>query len=76
MTRYDARVFVNASKCNWQAGKWYDYVIKVNSDKHGKSSPDDVLVDPTDPKIEEEYPINVSSTMDNYTEGETHNFEL
>lgn len=73
-TRYDARVFVPASKCNWQPGKWYDYVIKVNSSKSGKTTPEEA--DEDDPKIEEEFPINVNSSVDEYTEGEVHEFTL
>ena len=74
VTRYDARVFVPAAKCNWQPGKWYDYIIKVNSDKHGKADPNEA--DETDPKIEEEFPIIVNSSVDQYSSGETHSFEL
>jgi hypothetical protein len=74
ITRYDARVFVPAVKCNWQPGKWYDYVIKVNSTKHGKDDP--TKADEDDPKIEEEFPIIVNSSVDEYTEGEIHEFTL
>lgn len=74
INRYDARVFVPAAKCNWQPGKWYDYVIKVNSTKHGKADPNEA--DETDPKIEEDYPITINSSVDNYSEGETHTFNL
>ena len=74
VTRYDARVFVPASKCNWQPGKWYDYIIKVNTSKSGKSDPDEA--DEDDPKIDEEFPINVNSSVDQYTQGESHIFEL
>ena len=73
-TRYDARVFVPTAKCNWQPGKWYDYVIKVNSTKHGKTDPEEA--DEDDPKIDEEYPINVNSSVDDYTQGEVHEFTL
>lgn len=73
-TRYDARVFVPTSKCNWQPGKWYDYVIKVNTTKHGKTDPDDA--DEDDPKVDEEFPINVNSSVDEYTEGEVHEFTI
>ena len=74
VTRYDARVFVPAVKCNWQAGKWYDYVIKVNTNKFGKADPSEA--DPTDPKIEDEYPITITTTIDQYSAGETYTFEL
>lgn len=75
VTRYDARVFVPATKCNWQPGKWYDYVIKVNSTKHGKSSQEDA--DEDDPRIEEEFPIIInSSSIDQYSSGQTHTFNL
>lgn len=77
VTRYDARVFVPAIKCNWQPGKWYDYVITVNSTKHGKVDPSQA--DPTDPKIEEEFPIIVNTTplnIDTYIEGEVWTFGL
>jgi len=74
VTRYDARVFVPAVKCNWQPGKWYDYVIKVNSTKHGKTNPEDA--DEDDPKIDEEFPIKVNSFVDEYTEGEVHEFTI
>ena len=77
VTRYDARVFVPAYKCNWQPGKWYDYVISVNNTKHGKVDPSQA--DPTDPKIEEEFPIIVNTTpanIDTYTEGEIWTFGL
>lgn len=76
-TRYDARVFVPAVKCNWQPGKWYDYVISVNTTHHGKVDPTDA--DKNDPKIEDEYPIIVNSTpsnVDTYTEGEIWTFGL
>lgn len=74
VTRYDARVFVPAAKCNWQPGKWYDYVIKVNSTKHGKTDPEDA--DEDDPTIDEEFPIIVNSSVDQYTEGERYEFDL
>jgi hypothetical protein len=74
VTRYDARVFVSADKCNWQPGKWYDYVIKVNSTKHGKANPEDA--DEDDPKIEEEFPIIVNSSVDQYTAGKIYEFDL
>lgn len=79
VTKYDARVFIPKTKCNWQPGKWYDYVIKVNSDKYGKSDPNDVMVDPANPIIEQDFIINVnpsSTNIDTFTEGEVWNFEL
>ena len=42
---YDARVFVPASSCRWEAGKSYLYVFKVTSNSNGVLNP--VKADPT-----------------------------
>ena len=59
---YDARVFIPAEKCKWQAGKAYTYVFKITKDTNGSTDPYKVdpatpgepYVDPSDPRVPED----------------------
>lgn len=59
---YDARVWIPASACQWQAGKCYTYIFKITAQSNGTTDPakDDPAntsspwVDPTDPRVPED----------------------
>ena len=49
---YDARVWVPNDKCQWEAGKLYEYIFKITDKANGTTDPDKVdpfSPDPTDP---------------------------
>ncbi len=56
---YDARVFIPAEKCQWEAGKQYTYLFRITTgsngttdpDKPDPTDPDNPWVDPDDPRI-------------------------
>ena len=56
---YDARVFIPAEKCQWEAGKQYTYLFRItigsngttDPDKPDPTDPDNPWVDPDDPRI-------------------------
>ena len=75
ITKYDARVYIPAADCNWQAGKYYTYIIKLKNNKPGHINPNNPEAD--DPVIEVEFPIQGNYGIDTYTDsGETHEYEL
>lgn len=47
MDIYDARVFIPADKCQWEAGNQYTYIFRLTSSVNGTSNPN--KPDPTDP---------------------------
>lgn len=60
MKIYDARVFVPASACKWEAGKAYTYVFKITKNSNGTTdpkaeedpaTPGEPYVDVTDPRV-------------------------
>lgn len=52
---YDARVWIPADKCEWEAGKCYTYVFDITKGSNGTTNPDKIdpydptITDPTDP---------------------------
>ena len=59
---YDARVWIPADKCKWEAGKCYTYVFKITDGASGTmnptmepdpNNPDEPYVDPLDPRVPE-----------------------
>jgi len=76
-TVYDARVFIPTNKCNWEAGKYYTYVINIK----GRGNGHDTVVNPEgdDPIIEQivnhEIIINQVNIND-YTEGEEYEINV
>ena len=59
---YDARVWIPADKCQWQAGKCYTYIFKITANSNGTSDPKkpdpaketEYWVDPEDPRVPED----------------------
>lgn len=60
---YDARVWIPADKCKWEAGKCYTYVFKITEGANGTidpakepdpNKPDEPYVDPGDPRVPED----------------------
>ena len=60
---YDARVWIPADKCTWEAGKCYTYIFKITDGANGTVDPatkpdpannDEPYVDPTDPRVPED----------------------
>lgn len=59
---YDARVWIPADKCQWQAGKCYTYIFKITANSNGTSDPKkpdpardtEYWVDPNDPRVPED----------------------
>lgn len=64
---YDARCFVPAENCQWQAGKQYTYIFKITRNSNGTTDPSDLsndifddtdtsnpYIDPEDPRIPED----------------------
>ena len=56
---YDARVWVPAEKCQWEAGKAYTYIFKITDKTNGTTDPNKVdpadngepYIDPDDPRV-------------------------
>ncbi len=56
---YDARVWVPNDKCQWEAGKQYEYIFKITDQANGTTDPDEAdpyaptepWIDPDDPRI-------------------------
>lgn len=65
-TVYDARAYVPADKCRWEAGKQYIYVFRITTkatgttdpDKPDPTDPDTPWVDPDDPRIPDDPALN------------------
>lgn len=63
---YDARAYVPAEKCQWEAGKQYIYVFKITSKVNGTTDPNSPdpsdpttpWVDPDDPRIPDTPALN------------------
>lgn len=59
---YDARVWIPADQCKWQAGKCYTYIFKITPQSNGTTDPEKVdpedpgnpWVDPEDPRVPED----------------------
>lgn len=59
---YDARVWIPADQCKWQAGKCYTYIFKITAQSNGTTDPEKVdpedpgnpWVDPEDPRVPED----------------------
>ena len=48
---YDARVFIPADKCAWEADKAYTYLFRITSASTGTTNPDDPTIDGNDPRV-------------------------
>lgn len=77
VTVYDARVYIPASKCNWEAGKYYTYVINITGRGNGHNTPNN---DPGDDPVitgENTYEIKVNTAnITNYAEGSKYVFDV
>lgn len=59
---YDARVYIPATECAWEAGKAYKYIFKITNKANGTTNPNEVdpynpttpWVDPVDPRVPED----------------------
>lgn len=47
VTVYDARVYIPADTCQWEAGKQYTYIFRITNQSNGVTNPN--KPDPTDP---------------------------
>lgn len=47
---YDARIWLPASECQWEGGKYYTYIIQINGRGNGKQDPNNIEGD--DPIVE------------------------
>lgn len=77
---YDARVWVPASACKWEAGKAYTYIFNINDNCSGTTDPqrkdpnkaDEPYIDPSDPRViatGELHPIQFETVLvDQYDE--------
>ena len=77
---YDARVWVPADACKWEAGKAYTYVFTINDNCSGTTNPqredpnkaDEPYIDPSDPRViatGELHPIQFETVLvDQYDE--------
>lgn len=77
---YDARVWVPASACQWEAGKAYTYVFTINDNCSGTTNPqredpnkaEEPYIDPSDPRViatGELHPIQFETVLvDQYDE--------
>ena len=57
MKIYDARVYIPAEYCKWEAGKAYTYVFKITKNANGTTDPQneiDKFTDDDDPSTDEE----------------------
>ncbi len=58
---YDARVWIPADKCQWEAGKCYTYIFNITKGSNGTTNPDEIdpydptISDPTDPHYDPQY---------------------
>ncbi|MCQ2129308.1 MAG: hypothetical protein MJZ08_07785 [Bacteroidaceae bacterium] len=71
---YDARVFVPASACQWEAGKAYTYIFKITKNSNGVTNPltaDDpaTRTDATDPATSKEPYVDVTDPRVNDEQG-------
>lgn len=92
MKIYDARVFVPASACKWEAGKAYTYVFKITKNSNGTTDPTNEIdpatesgdkepyVDVTDPRVGNEpglQPIVFDGvTVTDYVDGTTTEYPI
>lgn len=77
---YDARVWVPASACQWEAGKAYTYIFNINDNCSGTTdpqrkdpiTPSEPYIDPSDPRViatGELHPIQFETVLvDQYDE--------
>lgn len=70
LTKYDNRVFLPASECQWQEGKYYTYIINIRGKGNGKVDP--ANADDDDPKVPQSDEITVTSVIVDYISGEEY----
>lgn len=70
LTKYDNRVFIPASECQWEEGKYYTYIINIRGKGNGKTDP--ANVDSDDPVVPQTNEITVTSVIVDYQSGEEH----
>lgn len=88
ITVYDARVFVPASACQWEASKAYTYVFKITKNTNGTTDPNEMdpatptepWIDVTDPRVGNEpglQPIVFDGvTVTDYVDGTTTEYPI
>ena len=76
VTVYDARIYIPSNQCNWEEGKYYEYIININ----GRGNGHDTIVDPNgiDPIIENPIlnEITVNPIINPYIYGETYEYTI
>ena len=70
LTKYDNRVFLPASECQWEEGKYYTYIINIRGKGNGKVDP--ANADEDDPVVPQTDEITVTSLIVDYTSGEEY----
>ena len=85
---YDARVWIPADKCRWEAGKQYTYTFTITSASTGTTDIDEAdpannnypYVDPTDPRVPTDLALNPivfdGVTVQNYDNADATATEL
>lgn len=70
LTKYDNRVYLPASECQWEEGKYYTYIINIRGKGNGKVDPTNA--DEDDPVVPQSDEITVTSVIVDYQSGEEH----
>ena len=69
---YDARVWIPASECQWQAGKYYKYIIQINGKANGHDTPNDEDGDDPRVKTPDNNEIRLAVSILDYESGEEY----